>query len=74
MILCTAYGLLIYECQISPVPDDEVEHRKEERKSRKEKRRREDQPKVSVTSQYKLSVLPDEKVLDCLSFETSQNE
>ena len=72
MILCTAYGLLIYECTIAAVEEKET---KEEKKSGKQKaasaERDNDKPRISLNASYKLSVLPDERVLDCLSFETT---
>ena len=79
MILCTAYGLLIYECMIDQIAPKENENEAEESKgtnSRRERNseRENDKPRIALNATYKLSVLPDERVLDCLSFETTQNE
>ena len=80
MILCTAYGLLIYECTITkltpkgPAAPAESSSPEEVKKSKRAKDIEDDKPKIAVTATYKLSVLPDERVLDCLSFETTQNE
>jgi hypothetical protein len=73
MILSTAYGLLIYETTIVPIPPQPVKDSKEKKSSKKESREN-DKPKITLNTQYKLSVLPDERVIDCLSFSTTQNE
>ena len=72
MILCTAYGLLIYECHTvktePPAPvNSSVPEEQKDKKQKKRERDQADQPKINVTAQYKLSVLPNERVLDCLS-------
>ena len=80
MILCTAYGLLIYECTIASVVIKEAAATGgEETKTKNSKKassaeRENDKPKIALTAAYKLSVLPDERVIDCLTFETTQNE
>ena len=33
-----------------------------------------EKPKINLSATYKLSVLPDERILDCLSFEATQYE
>ena len=97
MVLCTSYGLLIYECQIQPVASESggsstkkksqksgreegggvegssEKTSQEESKSAKKmsKSRESDKPKITVSAIYKLSVLPDERVVDCISFNTS---
>ena len=77
MILCTAYGLLIYECTIVDVVNKEAAATaatgSEESKTKNSKRassaeRENEKPKIALTATYKLSVLPDERVIDCLSF------
>ena len=66
MILCTHYGLLIYEWNLisenQMKKDNSVED--EELKDSED-----DQDENMLKIQYKLSVLPDQPVLDCLSFQ-----
>ena len=45
MILCTAYGLLIYECSITKIePKTEEEERKSSKKGKSRKDQDDDQP------------------------------
>jgi len=79
MVLCTAYGLLVYECIVTKLtPRDKTADGNEEdkRESGREKAEtgEDDKQKVDLIASYKISVLPDERVLDCLSFETTANE
>ena len=76
MILCTAYGLLIYECVITSLKDEQASAQEEQKGSSKvvDIDRENDKPKIALNTHYKLSVLPDERVIDCLSFVTTQNE
>ena len=75
MILCTAYGLLIYECTVNKIkPKDEGQEESKRSKRASSADRENDKPKIALTATYKLSVLPDERVIDCLSFNTTQNE
>eukprot|EP00354_Favella_ehrenbergii_P007064 CAMPEP_0170456128 /NCGR_PEP_ID=MMETSP0123-20130129/3868_1 /TAXON_ID=182087 /ORGANISM="Favella ehrenbergii, Strain Fehren 1" /LENGTH=70 /DNA_ID=CAMNT_0010719507 /DNA_START=206 /DNA_END=418 /DNA_ORIENTATION=+ len=70
MILCTSYGLLIYECQITKISpaSNSKQNEDEEAKKSAEDVDDDDKPKIALSANYKLSVLPDERVLDCLSF------
>ena len=58
MILCTHYGLLIYEWVLVP----ETQKQKDERPVLA------DNKDFSLKISYKLSVLPDQPVIDCVSF------
>ena len=79
MILCTAYGLLIYECTITKAEQQEESKRSKRKKDVEDEDEEkdnndDDKPKIALNATYKLSVLPDERILDCLSFEAAQYE
>ena len=66
MILCTHYGLLIYEWNLI----SENQMKKDQTVEDEElKDSEDDQDENMLKIQYKLSVLPDQPVLDCLSFQ-----
>lgn len=89
MILCTSYGLLIYECYITKIAREATTSSKTEEESKKainrlveekaskkkdeseNEAKNNDKPKIALSATYKLSVLPDERILDCLSFEAT---
>ena len=70
MILCTHYGLLIYEWNLI----SENQNKKDETVDEELKDSESDADENLLKIQYKLSVLPDQPVLDCLSFQQEKNE
>ena len=64
--MCTHYGLLIYEWNLI----SENQMKKDQTVEDEElKDSEDDQDENMLKIQYKLSVLPDQPVLDCLSFQ-----
>jgi len=56
MILCTHYGLLVFDFSISSVP--KFDEKKEEATT--------GEREINLVIKYKISVLPDEQVIDCV--------
>ena len=72
MILCTHYGLLVYEWTLAPDQLRKKDKNEEEEESKDAEANQAEDNCLKIS--YKLSVLPDQPVLDCISFQQEKNE
>ena len=74
MIVCTNYGLLVYDFSVGYIPiekPDKASDSGEEQKEAKPDVKQEEKTvkvemQINLVIKYKLSVLPDEQVIDCV--------